>query len=334
MRLAARTCAGLDRRVFAPDNGTLGLTLLVALVVLLSRLPFLGHGYGGDADAWRAIVAARHLLATGTYVPSRPPGYPLPEYVDAAMLYLGLGSSTGIGLVSALLSGVSAALFFRLLLPLGRSRAMAGTLAMSLTPVVYVASLGAMDYMWGLTFFLAATLCMLSSRLWLSAIFLGLAAASRPSYALAIIPLALLYVGFDLRRLRKPAIWWQLAALALCSGLITLMFFLPAFLEIGVQAPEAHRVWAYIAYNGSLGLFGITGFVGWRAPWSWPGSTGAAVSRCPTYSVASLWWALTVLILYGLLFVQLPDESSYSCLRCWACTGCCAGMRLTGCFGC
>ena len=314
IRGAARTWADQDRRVFARDDGALGLTLMVGLVVLLSRLRFLGHGYGSDPDAWRAIMVARHLLATGAYVPSRPPGYPLPEYVDAAMVYLGLGSSTGIGLISALLSGVSAALFFRLLLPLGRSRATAGTLAMSFMLVVYVASLGAMDYLWGLTFFLAATLSALSSRIWVTALFLGLAAASRPTYALAIIPLALLYVGCDLRQLRKPVAWSQLAALALCSSLIAMAFFLPAFLEIGVQTTPAliRGHWRYVAYNGSLGLFGIIGFIGvacavvlaWinkRRGVALPYLLGRALNG----------WALTVLILYALLFIQLPNDAAY-----------------------
>jgi hypothetical protein len=296
----------------AGDNCTLGLTALAVVVVLLSRLPLLGHGYGSDPDAWRAISAAQHLTDTGTYLPSRVPGYPLPEYVDAIMLYLGVGSSLGIGLISALLSGASAALFFHLLLPLGRTRAVAGTLAMSFTPVVYIAGLGAMDYMWGLTFFLAATSCMLSRRVWWAAIFLGLAAASRPSYALAILPVGLLYVDYDLRQLRNPVVWRQLAALVLCSGLIALAFFLPAFLNVGVQTPKVYGNWEYLAYNGSLGLFGIAGFAGvacavvsaWinkRRGIPLPDPLGRKLNG----------WALTVLVLYGLLFVRLPDEASY-----------------------
>lgn len=307
-----RVWAGLNPRVSAGDNSTLGLTALVVVVVLLSRLPLLGHGYGSDPDAWRAIAAAQHLLDTGKYVPSRVPGYPLPEYVDAIMLYLGAGSSVGIGLISSLLSAGSAALFLHLLLPLGRTRAVAGTLAMSFTPVFYVAGLGAMDYVWGLTLFLAATACMLSRRVWLAAVFLGLAAASRPSYALAIIPLGLLCVDYDLRQLRNLMVWRQLAALVLCSGSIALAFFLPAFLNVGVQTPKVYGNWEYLAYNGSLGLFGIAGFVGvacavvsaWinkRRGIPLPDPLGRKLNG----------WAFTVLILYGLLFVQLPDEASY-----------------------
>jgi hypothetical protein len=281
-------------------------------VVLVSRLALLGHGYGGDPDAWRAISAAQHLLDTGTYVPSRVPGYPLPEYVDALLLYLGVGSSLVIGLVSALLSGVSAALFFTLLSPLGRTRAVAGALALAFTPVVYVASLGAMDYLWGLTFFLAATSCMLSRRIWWAAILLGLAAASRPSYALGIVPLVLLYVDFEPRRLRDRAGWRPLAVLTVCSGLIALAFFVPAFLAVGFQTPKVYGDWKYLLYNVSLGLFGVVGVLGvtlavvsaWfnrRRGVALPNPLGRVLDR----------WAVTVVVMFGLLFVWLPDEASY-----------------------
>lgn len=289
-----------------------GCAVLVGLVVVLSRLPFLGRGYGSDPDAWRAISAARHLLGTGRYAPSRVPGYPLPEYFDAIMLRLGAGSPLGIGLVSALLSGAAAALFALLLMPLGRARAAAGALAMSLTPVVFVAGLGAMDYLWGLTFFLAATLCTVSRRFGLAALFLGLAAASRPSYALAIIPLGLLCVDFDPAQLRLSLPRRRLVALAAGSGLIALAFFLPAFAAVGVQVPRAYGGWEYVVFNSSVGLFGVAGLLGvggavvsaWRGrrhPVALPGGLGRNLDR----------WAVTVLIVYGLLFVRLPDEASY-----------------------
>src|SRR5262245_61707159 len=67
-------------------------SVALAVLVILARAPFLGHGYGGDPDAWRVLLAARGLLETGVYLPSRAPGYPLPEYAAALMLGLGLDS--------------------------------------------------------------------------------------------------------------------------------------------------------------------------------------------------------------------------------------------------
>ena len=292
--------------------GGTGCAVLVGLVVVLSRLPFLGRGYGSDPDAWRAISAARHLLETGRYVPSRVPGYPLPEYFDALMLHVGAGSALGIGLVSALLSGVAAALFVLLLMPLGRARAVAGALALSFTPVVYVAGLGAMDYLWGLAFFLAATLCTVSRRAGLAALFLGLAAASRPSYALAFIPLGLLCVDFEPAQLRLALPRRRLFVLAAGSGLIALAFFLPAFATVGVQVPRAYGGWEHVVVNSSVGLFGAAGLlgVGWAVVSAWRGRRGP-VPLSDGLGGNLDRWAVTVLIVYGLLFVRLPDEASY-----------------------
>ena len=308
----ATTLGGTGTRPFTGARSTSGVTAVVVLVVLLTRLPWLGHGYGSDPDAWRAISAARHLLDTGTYVPSRVPGYPLPEYVDAVMLHLGVGSSVWIGVLATLLSAASAALFLRLLLPLGRSRAVAGALAISFTPVVYVAGFGAMDYVWGLTFFLAATFCMRSGHLWWTATFLGFAAASRPTYALAIVPLAVLYVNGDVGRLRSAAVWRRLAGLAGWSGSIALAFFLPAFLAVGVQTPTVYGDWKSLVYNVSVGLFGVVGVAGMA------GAVVAAwIHRRRAAKPAEFGehdlngWAITTLALYGLLFVRLPDEASY-----------------------
>lgn len=41
---------------------------LVAVVVLVSRLPFISTGFGVDPDAWRMVDAARHLCHTGEYL--------------------------------------------------------------------------------------------------------------------------------------------------------------------------------------------------------------------------------------------------------------------------
>ena len=232
------------------------------------------------------------------------------------MLYLGLGSSLWVGLLSAILSAVSAALFFRLLLPLGQARAAVGTLALSFTPAVYVASLGALDYIWGLTFFLAATLCVLSKRIFFAAVFLGLAAACRPTYAFAIIPLALLHIGYRPERLRQSVVWRQLAVLAAGSGLIALIFFVPAIVEIGakvIRMPNSTPPWwLHLAYNGTLGVFGIVGSVA---------VTSSVVIALmyrrrgiplpPNIGLPRDGWAFTTVILYALLFLRLPDQAFY-----------------------
>ena len=60
------------------DKGT---AFLVAAAGTLSRIPFRSRSYGFDGDAWNAAYAARVIAEEGHYRYSRPPGYPLQEYV-------------------------------------------------------------------------------------------------------------------------------------------------------------------------------------------------------------------------------------------------------------
>ncbi len=53
--------------------------------VLLSRLPFLDAGYGVNIDAWRVARAARTIALSHRYEASRLPGYPVQEFICAAL---------------------------------------------------------------------------------------------------------------------------------------------------------------------------------------------------------------------------------------------------------
>lgn len=292
--------------------------IALGLLVLLSRLPFLGLGYGSDADAWRAIQAGQHLLDTGHYLPSRPPGYPLPEYTMALLLQAGIATPWVVGFIAAVLSGVSAGLAALVIGPLGWRRAAAAAVALAFTPVVFVASLGAMDYIWGLTFFLAATLSVLRSRWQWAALWLGLAAASRPTYAAAFLPLAWAGLQAEGLSLRSAAAWRRLVPLALLSGGITLAFFVPVIREIGwliVSGPKAGTgtqspVW--MAYSATLLLFGLIGSVAVAlavAAACWRRREGQPLPE--RQSRPLMGWAWLLIGLYGLLFLVLPDEASY-----------------------
>ncbi len=282
----------------------------IGAVVVATRLPFLGHGYGEDPDSWRAIIAAQHLLDTGRYVPSRPPGYPLPEYVDAVMLWAGLGSSFWIGMLSAVLCGVAAALTFALLQPLGTGKAVVGGAALAFTPQVFVASISAMDFMWGLSFFLAAALCVTRNRWW-AAVFLGLAIASRPTYAVAALPLVVLCIGFDVHRLRTQ--WKSIVLPLIFSAVIALAFFAPAIISTGsgllaILDAGSDR-WLRVAYQGSIGMFGIGGFLGVAVM-----SVYALIKfrEAPKVNAPHMdTFAFTTIAVWGLLFIRLPHDAAY-----------------------
>jgi hypothetical protein len=99
---------------------TIGLILAFGF---LSRVPFVGPGFGSDSDAWRVANSARRLAETGVYVPSRMPSYPLHEFTSAALYKIHPSMMVWASVAFAALAGVVLAailanLGFRNYLPL------------------------------------------------------------------------------------------------------------------------------------------------------------------------------------------------------------------------
>lgn len=267
--------------------------IVIGAVVFVTRLPFLG--YGEDPDGWRVIIAAQHLIDTGEYVPSRAPGYPLPEYFDALMLWL--GAPVLICVATALLSGIAAALIYALFEPLGQVRAAAGALAFAFTPTVFVVSTGAMDFMWGAALFVAATLSATRNKVWWAGVLFGLAVATRPTYLLAAIPL--LAVG-PWRRLAGP--------LAVGAG-IGALFYIPAVISLGGQivgiASDSSDRMLRVAFLSTVGLFGAIGVLVVLAA-----CVSALIRREGRDGTLNQWAGISIAA-WGALFLLLPHDPAY-----------------------
>jgi len=176
-----------NERSFTRNEGI--LLVVICIATILTRLPWISQGYGIDPDAWRVITSARHIAQTGEYIFSRPPGFPIHEYLVAlAPVKISPLYSNGI---TALFSGV-ASLFFALILRYFRIKHyLLLTLAFALTPVVYVNSVNTMDYMLALAFILGSTYFVMIHRSFVAGIFLGLAIGSRITSGAMLLPLTL-----------------------------------------------------------------------------------------------------------------------------------------------
>ncbi len=200
--------------------------LLVALLILASRLPFLGAGYGADPDAWRLANSARYILETGRYGASRLPGHPVQEIACA---WISPGGPWALNGATALLSVVAGLAFVVLLGRLGVPHPALSGLALAAIPVAYAHSTDSMDYVWALAFLLVALNAARGGRATLAGVLLGLAIGTRITYVVYLLPLALLFLwGSPEARRAVTRIRFALTAL-----MVAALAYLPVYLEYG-----------------------------------------------------------------------------------------------------
>lgn len=305
---------------------------LIFVLVVSSRLPFLGPGYGQDPDAWRYAEAAREMVRTGSYRASRLPGYPLPELTYAATaMWLegetvpdppppGTGSlARPFSVIVALLSGVAAAAFGVVLMRLGCRDAVAGALALALTPVVYVQSTGAMDYVWALAFLMLALERAVAGKPVVAGALLGLAIGCRLTLGVMLLPLVIIAAAPESRapaplaRSSPPALA-QAVKLVSPALLVSGVVFLPVLLAHGMDFltfVDQSKPWDEILKRMSFGVFGVVGSFGiflvlasTRFLRSWP----AVLADVPREHVVA--WAIALMLLVA-VFLRLPIEAGF-----------------------
>ena len=287
------------------SNPIYSVALLVFVLVAITRLPFISNGFGGDPDAWRVWQAAENFAATWHYSPSRPPGYPLPEMTLGLLVKLGMARPEYLVGLTSILSGIAAALFYTLSKSLSDRGALTATFALAFTPTYFVASLNLMDYMWGLCAFLGSCLCMLRKHPYFSAALLGLAVACRATYAFCVIPLVLM-LSWGNTPNRSTVI--MAAKYCATSGLIGALFYLPLVSELGerlIKIPPSAIDVSRIVKNVTVGAFGIGGvfavaMVGF-----------VILLKRNIKSKKPLILSIPLALIYGVLFLRLPDESAY-----------------------
>lgn len=274
----------------------------LALLMLLSRLPWLVLGYGADPDTWRVAMSARYLWRHGEYYPSRLPGYPLHE-LTAAALYPGGPLLTNLATLIVSVAGVLCftAILKRLRLePKGLL-----TLAFAFAPQTWINSSITLDYMWGLTFVLAAYLALLVRRPALGGVLLGIAIGCRPTSAVAALPFAVL-----LGRQRRLG---PLLSFGLAAALIAAIAFLPVWLRYGpamFNFFDVRPTWHRVARTAGVDAFGLATVIGsllvltlsWRRLLLLP----RLLQRDVHLAVAVL-----MLLLTAMAFLRLPLEAKY-----------------------
>ncbi len=147
-----------------------------------------GAGYGADPDAWLVARAAGSLWASGRYVVSRFPGYPLHEIANAPLVGLGGAVASNAGTLAAAL--VLTVLWFRIVGKAGRNP-LPLFFSLICAPLVLTNAATTMDYLWSLAFLLAALDAAIDGKEITSGVLTGIASGFRPSNLTVAIPLVI-----------------------------------------------------------------------------------------------------------------------------------------------
>lgn len=266
---------------------------LLFFIVLLTRLPFLGPGFGSDPDAWRIAVAARDIGRTGQYTASRFPGAPVVEIADAALLRLG---PWALPLAGALWGAIACAAFYVALRRLGMRGCFWAALALAFTPVFWIHTTDAMDYSWALGLALVAMALAVHGRAGWAGAALGLAVGCRIPTVVLIVPIAIL---LDRGRLRFVLASVLFAALALA----------PSFMTYGTRflsAYEFGRVpWIYVVKGATRDVWGVIGTVAVAL------SVLVALVRVRSVPSRELLAILAAVVLTGAIYLRLPHDGAY-----------------------
>jgi hypothetical protein len=272
---------------------------------VLTRLPFLGAGYGEHADNWRIALAARHIAETGVYEASRFPGYPIQEYVCSWFWKTG---PFGFNLLNALFCAAAVLFFALICVEYGVADWWLAALSLAFVPVLYVNSVSSKDFPWALAFLMAAWWYALRKKPVLAGLLLGLAMGCRITSGAAALPIALILVDGATNRVAIR----RVILTGLVSAVIVVAAFLPVYTRYGADFfsfyaehafPDAFQIAARMSIEvwGLLGVAGICGAL----------FAAFSVSSRPTVGPRHLLAWISMLVIYAIAFFCLPDEAAY-----------------------
>lgn len=290
------------------NNISLNLKIVISSsIILITRVPFIGVGYGLDWDAWRVIHSALTLDESGQYIASRLPGYPILE-ISYSYIWQFPYICNGI---TALLSVISYIYFFLILDSLGSKDKTLISTSLFFIPVIFINSTNSMDYIWALAFILSSSYYTMHKKYVISGILLGIAVGCRMTSIIMAIPLSYLLYTCESNN------FGNIFLFAVSSLALSAVAFMPVIKTYGLSFLSAQSQWyppllgvARVAGTdvwGVVGLFALAGALtqlGLRYCSSAPRSISSLSKRHGTaFGIA--------VALYILLFLALPHEAGY-----------------------
>lgn len=233
--------------------------LILLLLTVVTRIPFIFDGYGVEEDSWGLVVNAFEMKTFGHYVASRFPGHPLQEYIyriiydQPAPVY---------NFFSVLASLVAVGFFFKALKKIQFKGAFSVALMFCFTPVFYIAGTYTIDYAWTVAFVMASFYYLLDRKFILSGIMLGMATGCRLTSEMFLLPwLIIVWNTFNWKSSVK-----DFMTIAIPAVVIGILWFIPAYLNYGGSFFDYSDQFPYpplakVIYKASIGVFGLTGMI-------------------------------------------------------------------------
>lgn len=284
--------------------------VILSVLVLLSRLPFLNNGYGIEEDSWGLAINAQEIADTGHYIFSRLPGHPVQE------LFLAIFSGAGafvFNLFSALFSVVAVIYFSLILKHYKINNYFLASLAFALTPVIYINSTCTIDYCWALAFILISIFYFLKKKYIISGIILGIATGCRITSILAFIPF-LIIIWDEIGGTKK---WKTIFLLSFSLSITALITYIPALYEYGSDIINTYSLpyppIAKSIYKASIGVWGIPGLIAITII-----VISIIINRKNKYKQTILeipkshitaW--ISIILIYTLAYIRLPEKSAF-----------------------
>lgn len=283
--------------------------LLVALLVLATRLPFLHAGYGAEEDAWGTVLAAFHTATTGVYEYSRLPGHPVHEF--ACTLLWGSGPFV-FNLATAFFGAIAVYFFGRSLQVLGFSQYILASLAFAFVPVVFISSTYSIDYMWAMAFLMAALYLVLCDKAFAAGICLGLAIGCRITSGAMLLPFIVLLWENDDRAYSVK----RIATLTIATLVTGFACFVPLLKNYGLDFFQFYQLpyppVAKVFYKATIGVFGLLGTfaIAAAAVAALLGKkAGSLFEKAPAKTLTAA--ALITIVLYAIAYLRIPEKSAF-----------------------
>ncbi|MFU8767692.1 MAG: hypothetical protein ACNA7I_08550 [Candidatus Methanoperedens sp.] len=193
----------LKRRLFECDFTKFPAIFYLAVIFLISRIPFINLGFSAftnptDQDVLAVVNSAYLLRYFDVYTVSRFPGYPVYEIINS--LFIG-GGWIATNTATMAVSFICILLFAKILTYFKIQNKAIPVLTFAFIPVIWINSTVTIDYMWGLMFILLAFHLLFKEKYNYSAIAISLAIGTRLTSVFMLIPLFywMLYTKTDIK---------------------------------------------------------------------------------------------------------------------------------------